>query len=70
MTTPQPEGEPTLEELLEMLATVELYRVDMRPNPGFVPSLGFPLREHLLWLRNKLSCENSVCAAENIGDKC
>lgn len=25
---------------------------------------------NLLWLRNKLSCENQVCTAQHIGDKC
>lgn len=45
--------EPTLEELFELLAGIELYRVDMRPNPGFEATLGFPLREHLLWLKER-----------------
>lgn len=26
--------------------------------------------KRLVWLRNRLSCENQVCVAELIGDKC
>jgi hypothetical protein len=26
--------------------------------------------KNLLWLRNRLSCENQVCTAQHVGDRC